>query len=258
MAIPVLAIPVLNRGDLLLRCIRSIDYPVERLIIVNNGNDAGVMGVVRQIGEEKEFNLIVHKPAQNLGVAGSWNWVMQQDLAEYWLHVGNDIQFTPGDLKLIDEGVRRHPEMVIRPANWGHSLFAIRPRCLETAGYFDANFFPAYLEDCDHMRRINLLGLPWADIGKAADETEQCQAVHGEAPSWGSSTIYADRKLREKNLKTHRNNFEYYKLKWGGPPGEEVFTVPFDNHSQSCVPNASACWKPGPFWQENRDIWSAE
>ncbi len=37
--IPILAIPVLNRGDLLLRCIRSIDYPVGKLVIVNNGDE---------------------------------------------------------------------------------------------------------------------------------------------------------------------------------------------------------------------------
>lgn len=229
MSIPVLAIPVINRADLLARCIRSIDYPVDEILVINNGRDVAVASILRQLSDEYAV-LSVHKPAENLGVSGSWNWAMHnRPKAEYWLHVGNDIQFTPGDLRLIDEGVRRHPEMVVRPANWGHSIFAVRPHCLTTAGDFDQNFVPAYLEDSDHMYRINLLGLPWADIGKAQDEHEECRAIHGEAPTWGSHAIYADRRLLEANRTTHGNNFRYYVRKWGGGPGEEKFTHPFDD-----------------------------
>jgi hypothetical protein len=36
--VPVIIIPVLNRYDLMERAIRSIDYPVERLIIIDNGD----------------------------------------------------------------------------------------------------------------------------------------------------------------------------------------------------------------------------
>ncbi|NDG20000.1 MAG: glycosyltransferase family 2 protein, partial [Betaproteobacteria bacterium] len=35
--VPVVIIPVLNRYDLLERCIDSLDYPIEKLIIIDNG-----------------------------------------------------------------------------------------------------------------------------------------------------------------------------------------------------------------------------
>ena len=35
--VPVIIVPVLNRYDLLDRCLQSIDYPVETLIFIDNG-----------------------------------------------------------------------------------------------------------------------------------------------------------------------------------------------------------------------------
>jgi GT2 family glycosyltransferase len=220
--IPILAIPILNRGDFLLRCIRSIDYPVEKLLIVNNGNDAGVCAAIEQLEGEGDFELRTFKPGFNMGVAASWNWIMQNNPANYWLLVGNDIQFSPGDLRKIDKFVRAHPEYVMCPANWGHSLFAIRQACIDGAGYFDENYFPAYSEDQDHCRRINLAGLKWADV-------PDVHALHGEPPLWGSSTVWSDPILNKKSAVTQKNNAEYYRRKWGGDPGQEIFTHPYNN-----------------------------
>lgn len=165
MSIPVLAIPILNRGDFLLRCIRSIDYPIDQLVIINNGSDAGVAAAVRQLQGEGDFNVCAHRPAHNLGVAASWNWVMKNFPAEYWLFVGNDIQFTHGDLRNMDRFIRDHPEYVMCPANWGHSLFALRPSCIEHAGYFDENMWPAYCLAPDTP--ILTADLQWIPIGDA-------------------------------------------------------------------------------------------
>jgi len=41
-AIPVLGALVYNRGDLLTRMVRSIDYPVEQLVIVLNAVDESI------------------------------------------------------------------------------------------------------------------------------------------------------------------------------------------------------------------------
>ncbi len=40
--VPVIVIPVLNRYDLLERCLESIDYPVGTLLIIDNGGKAGL------------------------------------------------------------------------------------------------------------------------------------------------------------------------------------------------------------------------
>jgi len=225
--IPIIGIPVLNRGDLLFRCIRSIDYPFDKLVIVNNGGDPGVKAVCEQLGDELATKLTTYCPGRNLGVSASWNWIIQNfPNAEYWLLVGNDIMFTPGDLAKMDRFIREHLHYVTMPANQGHSLFAVTKHGWETIGAFDENYYPAYLEDSDHMYRVKLASAEWADV-------PDVHAIHGEAPTFGSHTIYADRELFERNQQTHAANFEYYKTKWGGPPGAEIFAVPYNDEAYS-------------------------
>ena len=227
MTIPVIGIPCLNRADLLLRCIRSIDHAFDKLIIVNNGNDPGVKAVCEQLGDEYLTKLVIYAPGRNLGVAASWNWIIDsQPTALYWLLVGNDIKFTPGDLRKMNRFIRAHLDYVTMPANQGHSLFAVTQRGRDTIGAFDEGFWPAYLEDSDHMYRVKLANAKWSDV-------PDVHAIHGEAPTYGSHTIYADAELFRRNQETHRANFEYYKTKWGGAPGEETFIVPYNDPALS-------------------------
>jgi GT2 family glycosyltransferase len=230
--IPILGCPVLNRGDLLARMLRSIDYPVGKIVIINNGEDAGVAAMLDQFLMMGELPIVVHKPKFNLGVAASWNKIIRENPADYWLLIGNDIELAPGDLSKIDAWVRSNPEYVVAPANWGHSLFAVMPRCIEQVGWFDENFYPAYSEDQDQMYRIKLAGAPWADVS-------DCRAIHGEPPLWGSSTVWSDPVLTQRCKITQRNNHEYYRQKWGGDPGKETFTRPFNDQALT--------WNDCPF-----------
>jgi len=222
MGIPVVGIPVLNRADLLVRLIRSIDYPVEKLVIVDNGDDPAVFAVLEQLNRTGDYPFEIYYPGYNLGVASSWNWICRNNPAEYWLLIGSDIQLARGDLAKIDRFVRDNPQYVQCPANWGHSLFAIRQSAFDGAGYFDQNMWPAYSEDQDHCYRIKLAGLKWADV-------PDVHAVHGEPPLWGSSTVWSDPELNKKSAVTQANNAEYYRRKWGGNVGSETFTHPFDD-----------------------------
>jgi hypothetical protein len=223
--IPVLACPVLNRADLFLRMIRSIDYPVEKLVVINNGDDPGIAAAIEQLTMEGEVALEVTHPVCNIGVAASWNFVMRNyPDALYWLFIGNDIQLTKGDLKKMDHFIRSHTEYATVPANWGHSLFAVTKVGLDVVGYFDENFYPAYCEDQDWMYRLKLAGVDWADC-------PDVHAVHGEPPLWGSSTVWSDPKLTAKCAITQKNNHMFYEQKWGGPPGKEVFITPFNDPS---------------------------
>lgn len=252
--IPVFAVPVLNRGDLLLRLVRSIDYPVGRLVVVNNGTDPSVTAALEAIVKDARFDLHVHGPEHNLGVSGSWNWSMHRfPDVDYWVHTGSDVSLNPGDLRLIDEGMQHHPEMGFRAANLGYNLFAIRRATLATVGCFDENFYPAYFEDGDYQYRLSLAGIQRQAIGTANDETDECRAIHGEAPTWGSHTIHSDAALRDANGITFANNRDYYLRKWGGGPGEERFTTPFDDPDL-----------PVSYWvletdrcERNRAVWEA-
>lgn len=243
--IPIIGVPILNRGDLLLRLARSIDYAVGKLVVINNGDDPGVRAAIEQLQSEGDFDLLVHQPGFNLGVAASWNWIMRAVSADYWLIVGNDIQFTPGDLRKIDRFVRAHPDYVLCPANWGHSLFAIRPTCVEQVGWFDESPWPAYCEDQDQMYRMKLADERYGTNHHWADVPD-VHAVHGEPPLWGSSTVWSDPVLNKRCAVTQKNNHEWYKRKWGGYPGEEVFVHPYDDPALT--------WKDCPI---DYDLWKA-
>jgi len=246
--IPVLGVPILNRGDLLLRQFNSIDYPVDCLHIVINyvGNtpDASVTQAVSQIQNEIRnghpfvkrltseggmlYNADKHLVSNNMGVAGSWNHIIKAHPdANYVLLAGNDIQFTPGDLEKFDRFMtaltpEERNKKGITCGNHGYSCFAILPETIKNVGYFDENIYPAYLEDCDYSWRCSLVEVNNNDV-------QDTHMIHGEAPSWGSSTIHSDNELRQKNGYTHGKNFEYYRKKWGGDNGHELFVTPFDN-----------------------------
>lgn len=244
MSIPLIGIPVLNRGDLLARCVNSIDYPAERIVVINNGDDESVQVAIDGLRARRP-NVEVVKPPHNLGVAGSWNYFLREYDAPYYLICGSDIQFAPGDLEKIDRFASAHPDEAIMFGNHGYSLFALTRRGVELIGYFDENFYPAYLEDCDHSYRLKLLGA-------RASTVPDIHAIHGEAPHWGSSTILSDATFRERNGITHGNNFAYYRAKWGGINGEEVYPTPFNDPSRSPTE-----WTLDGERRAANDIWGA-
>lgn len=224
--IPLLSVPVLNRGDLLGRLVESIDHPVHQLLIINNGRDAAVAGVINRLQAERPDHIsqvIVVSPRRNLGVATSWNIALRQLLIydyPFLIICGSDIQFSPGDLKAFQAA--HDPAVAMCFGNHKYSLFSMTPMAVETAGFFDENFFPAYLEDCDYRYRVRLLGLETKTIPGVA-------AVHGDDSFGESCTIHSDPVIFKRNLITHGRNFEYYHRKWGGSDGGEVFLHPYNN-----------------------------
>lgn len=223
--IPVLVIPFLNRLDLVARCVRSIDYPVEKLVLINNGPETSN---IEHRTSNIESTLVIKHP--NAGVAGSWNEAIKLFPAPWWLLVNNDIEFAPGDLQkfteTVESGIKSKSGSV--PAcyygNHGASCFAVTAPGVFHAGLFDENIYPAYLEDCDWSYRCDVLGLRRVNV-------PGIRSVHGDAlrQQTGSCTIMADPELRRRNGETHGRNFEYYRAKWGGNNGEEKFKTPFND-----------------------------
>ena len=247
-SLSVLGIPHYNRPDLTARCIESIDYPVDKLVIIRNGpldmfpmqhvamiltrTEVGSHYITRVGGIIKSLVLVEHP---NAGVAGAWNEIIKLFPAPWWLISNNDIAFAPGDLaKMVDfvERIKTCRASGPEPESWpdmiygnhGASWFAITAHGIVTAGLFDENIFPAYLEDCDMSRRFDLLGLHRCNV-------PDVHAVHGDAERniTGSSTIHSDSALRECNARTHGGNFDYYRAKWGGINEREKFTTPFND-----------------------------
>jgi len=218
-----LGIPILNRGDLLLRCIESIDFPIHTLFVINNGTSQDVEGAIQQIQERAIpsgdlFNEIRIEKHQNLGCARSWNRIIQTCPGP-WLISGNDIQFMPGSVKKISDVQDANLDASIICAD-GYAIFCMTEVGVQKVGFFDENFFPAYYEDLDHFRRVKLSGAKAVGV-------PDFKFVHGEAPFWGSSTVKSDWQLEKKFARWTGNLREYYIRKWGGEPGQEKFSRPY-------------------------------
>ena len=54
MSIPLLCVPVLNRYDLLDKMLDSINYPIDKILIINNGKE-------EYVNKNKNLNVIVLK-----------------------------------------------------------------------------------------------------------------------------------------------------------------------------------------------------
>lgn len=241
--IPLFATLVLNRGDLLLRLFDSIKYPIEMIVIVNNGNDPSVAEAIEKISKERH-NVIVFKPEKNLGVSGGWNWVLQNFNPPWYFIAGNDVMFTEGDLeKMVAEAWANHESMGMFFGNQGHNAYIMTRLAVDIVGLYDENFYPAYLEDCDYMWRMHLAGVSYVDV-------QDCHIIHGEAPTWGSHTIYSNPVFRTLNGITHSNGYNYYTRKWGGSNGGEVYRQPFNDPN-----NAPSHWVLDPEWRKLNDIW---
>jgi GT2 family glycosyltransferase len=210
--IPALIVPILNQPELLVKMLASINQPVEQIIVIDNG---------RAIGESHPPLVgcgveatTVHLPC-NLGVAASWNLgIKLTPHAPYWLIVNHDIEFGLGDLARLEEQI--DPREAGVWLIFGLAAFAITRHTINAVGFFDEGIHPAYNEDLDFMRRVDLLGLPRHEVGFTGTHV-------------GSATIHSDPVLRAANGFTHAANDRYYERKWGGPKlGGETFSTPFN------------------------------
>ncbi len=138
-----------------------------------------------------------------------------------------------------------------RPHWQGAACMAVGKGAIEAIGYFDQNFWPAYFEDADYFRRLELSGIPtlW---------DERILLEHNR-----SRTVRADFLLKRLHDERTRRNERYYIRKWGGlrgwggpdaPPGQELFAHPFNDPSIGCAIPFAAIEAPyGPKY-DRRDL----
>lgn len=182
----------------------------------------------------------VHSPEYNLGYAASIN-VGFKETPPPWIILANDVIIGISAIEHMIKTHRAQPDLRIVGSSKGLVCALVTEQAIEEIGYFDENFYPAYCEDCDWWRRLTL-----------------AKVKTGNAPGalvrhLGSQTIRSDPKLEKMNIQTHQRNISYYRRKWGGPPGQELYERPFGN------PNC-----PLQHWEldeshyaKNWNIWNA-
>lgn len=205
-------IPCLNRFDMFTETIETIDTPIHPIVI-----DAW---------------------RNNRGVSGAWNEGMKRAYNmgyRYAIISNDDLKFTPGSLRaiydtLVETGAGTVSPNQVRLPIRQHSFeneglregadffcFGIDiDQVVETAGWFDQQFYPAYFEDNDMHHRMNLSGV------KGYIRTD-IDVIHE-----GSMTQKFDRhnpNVTTEKFEAHRG---YFRKKWGGEPGQEAFITPFN------------------------------
>lgn len=204
-----IGIPTINRADLLNEALPKYakDFPSVHIIILDNGN--------QKIWDQAE-NIYVFNLGSNLGVAKSWNWLMDQGFKIGYSNalILNDDIYLGKNEEQIQKYINKYPEhgfFVGKEVNW--SSFIVRKSTIETIGEFDENFFPAYFEDNDFCYRMRLAGIT----------RDQDYFLNPEVYR-NSMTIAKEPSL---NMNFEKNR-AYFIKKWGGQPTQEKFKTPFN------------------------------
>lgn len=192
--IPVLIIPVLNRYDLLDVSIEALDYPINNILIINNGKE-------NWKPKREDLPIKVLDMPSNQGISGSWNLGIKCYPHEpWWLISSADTSFRPGSLELMDK--LSGSDWFIK-SNASYSAFSIGENVVAKVGLFDEYIYPAYYEDNDYDDRMVLEGFA---------EKILCPGIqvndHG-----GSQTIKSDNNFKIMNGYTFEKNKIYYNNK---------------------------------------------
>jgi GT2 family glycosyltransferase len=203
-----LGIPTLQCYDLLLLLIESAQAGTEspsEYVIVDNG------GGLLDSGAPLPSNARVIVPGRNLGVAASWNLLLD-DAGDEPIVISND------DVKL---GRRTFEEMryglttnLMVCSGW--ALFAQAPEITRQVGYYDENFWPAYYEDSDYEVRLARAG-----IERVWPVTEPVD----HAGCWTTTTRLGNPEWLWRGV---QNCQGYFMRKWGALPGGVLYDEPFN------------------------------
>lgn len=212
---PVLAIPCLNRPDLLAKAIASIDIPVRLLVIDNSGQ-----GITLDVLPDDAH--VLDMPA-NIGYPASVNLAIKcYPLEPYWLVANADVEFAPGDLHRLVGATESGDWGWVGVVDW--RVFGLTAETVLRVGFFDEDFHPAFCEDADYERRCTLAGVRWG-------------AIPGDTTHVRSVSL-ADH--AQDNARSYPSNVEHHVAKWGVPPrGAGGYATPFDKGYPSPGPSLS-------------------
>jgi len=237
-------IPILNCLEYTKQTIETIKTKHKHaLFLIDNGSDNQTVNYLARLHDETGANVFLN--SFNIGVAATWNQGIRLAKefynSRYYAILNNDILLHEEAIDVMLKTIQRPdialvsgtdvcgrvaiPQEVLQlqPTKDGilreapeFSCFMVKDETIHKVGFFDDTFYPAYFEDNDYHRRINLAGL------KAVSDSRSLY-YH-----YGSRTLKQDDKIRERVNIGYALNQDYYIQKWGGIPGKERYKTPFN------------------------------
>ena len=221
-SIPLMGTAIVNTVSWLEKLIKSVDYPTDEFVIINNNGRNDLTVAIDNLCKQKHPYIkkftASHMP-RNLGCAGAWNTIIKCYMnSPFWLIVNHDVEFVSG---FLDKMMELASDPIIGmvhgqkgPTDFmgGYSCFLMRDWVVRDFGLFDENFYPGYAEDTDYeMRFINkpirrhlTVGIPYKHGGTFDYGTS------------GSQTWRQDMTLKDKiDHGRYINELEYMTKKWG-------------------------------------------
>lgn len=221
-----LLIVTFNRFDLLERLLFSVQIQTripDHILIVDNSG-----------GKLKRDRLLdFHFPkldvitSDNIGLASAWNLAFDLPFNKCII-TNEDTMILPHGIEAVIDLMDKHQKHpFFTGENYNFKFWAMHPiQADELVGRFDDAFYPAYYEDVDYWRRMQLAGLDFkTPETKILKNALSKSVVRNE--SSGKTFISQMQRCIDSN--------DYrYKQKWGGGPGNEVYMKPF-NMKKFCV-----------------------
>lgn len=202
-----LGIPTINRADLLDNALQlyAERWYGHHQFIVDNGNQK-----IKTYSREQRIMVM----PKNLGVPASWNYMAKNAFINGYTHIAilNDDIEVHKTAQEISEFIENNPaDFYQGTGTWCNII--LPQATFEKVGEFDEGFAVAYYEDNDYAYRLKLAGLK-----VLADPFFNPEVYRN------SQTIAKNQTLN-KHFTANQNRF---KDKWGGMPGSERFTEPFN------------------------------
>ncbi len=204
----IVGIPTLNRADLLNEALEKYfeDFKDTEIFIVDNGKQ-------NIITREEQF--AIYRPEENLGVAKSWNMIMDyadKVDATHVLMLNDDIYLgkTEHEINMVIRN-NTDADFINSFHNW--CSYILKVEAWKKADKFDEEFFPAYYEDNSFDYKMTLIG------AKKTWTSFLDPLVYRN-----SMTIAKDPALNNRFVQ----NSQLYIQMWGGLPTEEKYVTKFN------------------------------
>ena len=204
----IIGIPTLNRADLLNEALIKYfeDFENTEIFIVDNGNQSIIT---------REEKFAIYRPTENLGVAKSWNYIMDyadKVEATHVLMMNDDVYLgrTEHEIKMVMRN-NENFDFINSFLNW--CSYILKVEAWKKAGKFDEEFFPAYFEDNSFDYKMTLIG------AKKSWTSFLDPVVYRN-----SMTIAKEPSL---NHRFSLNRQTYIDM-WGGVPTEEKYVTKFN------------------------------